>query len=564
MILALIFVAGLAASCGKGKTDATDTPTATATAKADAGSQDYDPFGRFDPPINLSYSVNGTDNNTLKGDDTMNDNYWTRNVLADLGINLTCKWAVTVAMSESKWQLAYASNDLPDFIEYHFSQNSLKDLVDAGVLADLTEAYEKYASPELKAMYDREVGGVTLKANTLDGKLYGLCNYGLVDNVGDPAILWVRQDWIEKLGLPNPDTMENLAIIAEAFATQDPQGNGEYTIGLAVNQNLLYGPISGWLLGDVIPVFAGFHSYPDQWVEGSDGNLIYGGIAPEAKSALTQLQAMYKSGAIDLEFGTTDTQQIYTYCVNDQCGLIFSPPWGAEYQIGNNVANNPDAKWSCYPIPSADSQPAKVPNSNSTVNGGLGISPGEGHAEALIKMQNYFVKKWYFNFDEEDATNVAEEAFWGPLFFQPSDKNYWCYKNISQAYLTGDTSALTSEELRRYNGGLKWKNDRDVDYWGEYFQTAINPDGMTGSFDVVDKYYVPNNLYFLSPYTNLETTEGMNAYLSTLYQLQLEQYTKIIQGADVDSTWDSFVSQWNAAGGSQITQEVNDWWAENK
>ena len=56
-------------------------------------------------------------------------------------------------------------------------------------------------------------------------------------------------------------------------------------------------------------------------------------------------------------------------------------------------------------------------------------------------------------------------------------------------------------------------------------------------------------------------TEAMAEMLPTLKKQQLQDYTNIILEGDLDK-FDSFVANWNQLGGEEITQEVNDWHAE--
>ena len=39
--------------------------------------------------------------------------------------------------------------------------------------------------------------------------------------------LWFNYDWLEKLGLEEPQTTEELYEVLKAFKTQDPNGNGK-------------------------------------------------------------------------------------------------------------------------------------------------------------------------------------------------------------------------------------------------------------------------------------------------------------------------------------------------
>ena len=43
-----------------------------------------------------------------------------------------------------------------------------------------------------------------------------------------------------------------------------------------------------------------------------------------------------------------------------------------------------------------------------------------------------------------------------------------------------------------------------------------------------------------------------------------EYYLKVIMGKeDIATSWDDFVSAWEKIGGTEVTEEVNAWYAEN-
>lgn len=49
--------------------------------------------------------------------------------------------------------------------------------------------------------------------------------------------------------------------------------------------------------------------------------------------------------------------------------------------------------------------------------------------------------------------------------------------------------------------------------------------------------------------------------MATLNTMQLETYTKIITGEADISAYDEFVEKWNSLGGTDITNEVNEWYS---
>jgi multiple sugar transport system substrate-binding protein len=75
----------------------------------------------------------------------------------------------------------------------------------------------------------------------LDGEYYG------VPFSRQAFVTMVRKDWRENLGLDVPETWEDLTALADAFATQDPDGNGEDdTYGMVVPGTTERGYLSWW------------------------------------------------------------------------------------------------------------------------------------------------------------------------------------------------------------------------------------------------------------------------------------------------------------------------------
>lgn len=115
-------------------------------------------------------------------------------------------------------------------------------------------------------------------------------------------MLWIRRDWIEKLGLEMPKTMEELYNVMLAFRDQDPDGNGQAdTIGMVLHNNFLS---AGF--GDAVGLFDGFGAYPTIWVDDGTGKLRYGSTMEESRQALDYLAKMYQEGLVDQDFSSND------------------------------------------------------------------------------------------------------------------------------------------------------------------------------------------------------------------------------------------------------------------
>lgn len=70
-----------------------------------------------------------------------------------------------------------------------------------------------------------------------DGKMYGMTSARTPLGVANHG-MWIRQDWLDNLGLDTPTTIDELNEVALAFTKNDPDGNGQDdTFGIGFNYN---------------------------------------------------------------------------------------------------------------------------------------------------------------------------------------------------------------------------------------------------------------------------------------------------------------------------------------
>ena len=86
------------------------------------------------------------------------------------------------------------ARQLPDVMIVE-DRETLQQLAESGMIAELGDAYENCASKGLKEMY-ASYEGTALQNAVVDGKLMALPEPCFVDG---PLLLWLRQDWMEKL-----------------------------------------------------------------------------------------------------------------------------------------------------------------------------------------------------------------------------------------------------------------------------------------------------------------------------------------------------------------------------
>lgn len=529
------------------------TPTMEAAAVTPAA----DPFSGlnlvvpdvYQPPIEMS-SVTSV-NATVKflGDDDIHNNIWTRTYRDVLGINLTYKWVVDGSMYDQKLGLSINSGDIPDVFIVSASQMLMYQ--EAGLLTDLTDVYEAEASANTRDILTQDP--VALKAATIDGKLWGI---PLTDaSVTSASVLWIRQDWMDKLGIDAPQSMADVLEISRRFTQEDPDGNGvDDTIGLAVDKGL-WGSIAG-LQG----FFNGYHAYPGIWYE-RDGKLVYGSVQPEMRAALLALQEMYANGEIDREFGVKDINQITETIAQGKCGMEFGVWWNPYHPLNLSQQNNPDAYWSAFAIPSVDQTPAKSQYS-SAIWSFLVVRNGYEHPEALIRMVNF----WTDNIVRSQDDNIRK-TFLGDI--NAPDVVLYKYTPVvlwePNATIEGGRKlreALAKHDPSGLNLDMQWRYRIIQAYFEQGIKEAwveVATNGPNGAVPILESILEDRgmlNRFYGTP------TPTMAEKLPTLQTMETEAFTKIIMGGSID-LFDQYVQQWHQLGGAQMVEEVNLWAASN-
>ena len=187
---------------------------------SDAGSKNGDnSSSQGEGPVKLTYAkmMNGTAASGVKGGQTPEENDYIDYLREEKNLDLTLAWSAMEDDYSNKLSLNIAAGNLPDFFEVS-DYDTFRQLVDNGIAADVTEAYNNKASELLKE-YNESSGGRYNDAVTIDGKLYGISS----GNMGyQQQILWLRADWLSNLGLETPQTMEELEEVLRAFTEDDP------------------------------------------------------------------------------------------------------------------------------------------------------------------------------------------------------------------------------------------------------------------------------------------------------------------------------------------------------
>lgn len=513
------------------------------------------PFGAY--PETIEYTLGkmtSVNNSNMPENDTYTDNAYTRYIKSVINVQNVDAFEANDSQYDTNVSMAISMGSLPDIMVVS-SQDEVEQLVGAGLIEDLTESYNNCISDRIRKMY--ESYGDSLKDMvTYDGKIMALPETNITDG---PNLVWLRKDWMDKLGLSEPHTIDDVVNIVKHFISEDPGNNGEdasgkpNTVGLAVDTDVTgeCGYSSEFLL-DII--FACFGAYPKQWIMNDDGEIVYGSVTYEAKEALSYINSLYNQGVIDNDFLLRTSTNICELIENGLCGSFFGPWWAPNNPLANAVSRNPDANWQPYLI-ATDSDGTTSYHSQNPCYKYVVVRKGYEHPEIAAKMISVMFDKVRF-----DCTDSGEFKNYYQLNVEPTarplsinvDYNNAlsiCYRNID-ATISGRKNPDSLELLERsfYDACSEYiKNaNKTSTQWAAYMSRI-----KACSLIAQDNIKVVDSLYF-------KTTDTMKSHWWRLKAKEKEAYLKIISGEEDISYFDTFVKEWNEQGGQTITSEVRE------
>lgn len=508
------------------------------------------------PPVTITSSRRVDSSMKFAKGDTIDNNPFTRMMKYLYGVQWKAAWTwVTQDDGDQKYNLAMASNQLPDMLET-VPLNIYVKMLQANMLEDITDVWNATAEEKWVKQPLEYGGGVGWSYAKVKGRIMGM---PYVERAAqNDKLLWYREDWLEKVGMNVPKTMDDLAKVAKAFVkAQLGQGAKGTTIGLNACKEL-----SDWY-SSLDPVFGGYGVQPpyggteDFWTPQGSG-LMNDNIRPQMKEALAYIHQWYADGVIPQDFFTRTAPETEKLVAANRCGLHFSPDFGAGFGGLDSIKNDPKAKWNFADIPTGATRKAKY-WSNPFPQTVFAFRKNFEHVDLVIKQVNWLADlvqnpaRQFYGWEGRDYVWVGNQVKVGPA---TSTKQF--YGPV------GTDGNGGTDPLRNY------KQDLAIEAWAKIplnernaMQEYLLAD-PTGMNTLGRKAYLFNvsvsekegikNLFNALP------TPTMVAMGATLQKLVQETFIGIIRGNKPASEFDSFVNQWKQLGGDKITQEVNTWW----
>ena len=536
-------------------------PTGVAFASEDATAETSLAFEPYEEELNISLGRLASEHtvSSLYKGDTLENNPYTRYIKDKLNITFTDVIEADGDDYKKQIALATAAGELPDVFTVT-DYDLLVDLVDSGLIYDMTDYYEEYASDYIKSIYD-SYDGRCLGNVTFDGKL--MCLPGANPDNGVPVLCWVRKDWLDKLDY-NPDEDGDLCIsiddieeLAKKFMEADLSGKG--TIGI----------------DDIEWLYEGMGGFGNKWIQNEDGTIENTTFANDSvKNAWERMNKWYEEGILDPQFGTRTWDDVTSLLINGQLGIAFGPWHTSDWRLVHVKDADPEAEYIAYTIKDADGK-VNCAHENAA-SSYIVVNKDFEHPEAAVKILNVLFDELAQATDESAPEVLQFIDDGGDNFCRPfqievlSAGNVQKYWDDHYGVMTGTITpeeAQTTENrtsckaLLNYMDymenpeGKEW-NTEILFGWKTYTSrivgcgAAVNALNQNGNGNWISPLYPP-------------TLPVMEQKQETLNTILLQAYIKIVTGEEPISYFDELKTMWSENGGDEIIAELEDYYSAN-
>lgn len=239
-----------------------------------------------------------------------------------------------VGSESDNFTMRIATEDLPHlFTTPPGYPGGVANAISDEVYVELTPYYEKGLMPNLKYVVEHNPD---IAKDIFDDQGRLLC-FPMIDIVPSApwSGLWIRQDWLDELGMEIPTTIDEWEKVL--YAMKELKG----VAPLGLNFNSFYGVQTNYMFAASFD--CAFRNFLNK-----DGTVVYGSIEPGYKDFITLMAKWYADGIIDPDFATR-TFEDYNACLANgtfgACGLSYAE-LGQQKLTGTTL----DPNWKLVPV----------------------------------------------------------------------------------------------------------------------------------------------------------------------------------------------------------------------
>ena len=356
------------------------------------------------------------------------------------------------------------------------------------------------------------------------GRVYGLYWERPVSRQG----IQYRKDWLERLGLAEPRTVEELYRVLRAFTFDDPDGNGKQdTYGLVDRNDLVYGAFRN------LAVYLGA---PNGWALQQEG-LVPDFYTEAYRDAMKWMQKLYNEGILNPDFTVTSKSQQEERFVRGEAGMM----------ITNILSSGSQDKMSKL-------NPKAVIGIQNRIAGPQGDrvwgGPGFGGLFLIPKSRVKTETQLLDILDFFEKTMTAEVH--NLLSYGILNKHYTLLDN-GRVKIWPDTKTMREREVEPYTTALRLTQ---IPY--------LSQDKLSVSQEQINAMTADNQTIAVADPTTALISQMQAERGSELGEIITNATYMYILGQLDDAGFDRERERWKAAGGAQVIRELNESYKESE
>jgi len=497
--LALTLALGALAGCG-GKADS-GASSSPAPAASGSDATTTPPQEANLPPLQLSMLVNFIGEPPQEGSDVE------KMIEAYTNTDLQVQW---VSDLNRKRPVVIASGDMPKVLTAELKVPYMINAMRAGTFWDLTDYIQDY--PNLA-----KVNPLIYKNISLDGRTYGL---PLVRPISRFAITY-RKDWADKLGLQEPQTLDDFYNMLKAFAKDDPDGNGkDDTYGIVEQKaiSIIY-RVALWL------------GAPNEWGV-KDGKFYHMAETDEFLEALKWVKKIYDEKLINSDFAVVEKTTANAMFTSGKAGMRINITDGA-FKFGEELKKNiPEGQTDMFSrLPGLN---GGVVDAENGTNGIFVFPKSSVKTEAELKQVLTFFDK----LGDERMATLFRWGIEGEHYKLNNGKPEFIDEQAYTAQVTPYRKLMSVDDSNALEGNLPPMLVKEA---------QLNEENQ--------KYVVANP-------TEPLISDTFSEKGSQLMKIIDDAKVKFVMGKIDENGWKQALAQWRSSGGDKVAEEYAQSYAQ--
>lgn len=514
----IIAMLSLMAACSLEACKASDTKTSEAETEkvelAEGGE-----YSCSDTPLTLTAHIHWNDNIVL------NDGMIIPKDAARY-TNITLKGVASEMDTDSTqaFNLMITGKTLPDLVGGQ--RNNINKYGSEGAFIPLNDLIKEYA-PTIDSLLENNPdikGAITAE----DGNIYQI-PFTYESQISEAW--FIRQDWLDAVGMKVPETVDELHDVLAAFVKQDLNGNGKQDeIGFFMRQSSLDNRMT--------PLLSLF-GVSDYWHVDENGKVSIGTYSQDYKEAIKNISQWYKEGLIDPEIFTRDENVRETLFSENNGGVTHD--WVASTSGYNKSAVKSVPGFhlvGMLPPMDINGDQWEVSSRDRLTGSGWAISVNNEHPEETMKYMNF----WFTEAGRRVATYGVEGVTYNMVDGEP----------VYTDEILNSSEAINGQIMKM--GGMvedmAYLHDASyetfsMDEEGNKLLEAYETAGVVGK-----KYPKVPALSF-----TMEENDLIVSKYPACRSYMLEQLQKwTFNGADIDQEFDGYMQTLSEMGMDEIAQ----------